>query len=121
MPETLTTYDPARAAAAFDRSLPQMQAIPYRAEDAIEAQTIATEILASLDAADSTTKTWMSHQRRAWHLLLESYENVAAAGQFIFRGDGRRDKFPSIYAVTRSKRRRATTDEVETTTTTEPT
>lgn len=83
----------------------------YRAEDAITAKKIAHGILLVLgDGRASDARYWTDYQARAWTLLVNTYEEVSAAGQWLFRHENGETRFPSLYAVGRQPRRTRRTD-----------
>ena len=77
----------------------------YRAGDEILAGTLAQSILQELgEAKNREQRQWIDLAARAWTLLAKTYEEVAAAGRWLWRNEGGDDMFPSLYAVGRSAR-----------------
>lgn len=71
----------------------------YRATDAAEARTRAQEILTELGNAQSAEERQCAAAlTRAWTLLRATYDEVQAAGQFLYRHEEPEAKFPSLYA-----------------------
>jgi hypothetical protein len=71
----------------------------YRSTDAAEARTYAQKVLTSLGEAQSAEeKRCVAALTRAWTLLRGTYDEVQAAGSFIYRHEEPEDKFPSLYA-----------------------
>ncbi len=71
----------------------------YRAADAAEARTRAQEILTTLGEAQSAEeKRCVGALTRAWTLLRTTYDEVQAAGYFLYRHEEPEAKFPSLYA-----------------------
>ena len=71
----------------------------YRAADAAEARTRAQEILTTLGEAQSAEeKRCVASLTRAWTLLRTTYDEVQAAGYFLYRHEEPEAKFPSLYA-----------------------
>jgi hypothetical protein len=78
----------------------------YRPEDAVNAKKIGHGILLVLgDGRASDARYWGEYQARAWTLLVTTYEEVSAAGQWLFRHENGEARFPSLYAVGRQSRR----------------
>ena len=71
----------------------------YRASDAAEARTRAQEIHTELGNAQSAEEQqWVASLTRAWTLLRTTYDEVQAAGQFLYRHEEPEEKFPSLFA-----------------------
>ncbi len=84
----------------------------YRVEDAVNAKKIAHGILLVLgDGRASDARYWTDYQALAWTLLVTTYEEVSAAGQWLFRHENGESRFPSLYAVGRQPRRARRPDE----------
>lgn len=97
-----------RLADLFDEHAPALAAdqTHYRPEDAAQARKIAQGILMILgDGRASDADYWADYQGRAWTLLVNTYEEVAAAGRWLFRHENGEALFPSLYAVGRQPRR----------------
>ncbi len=78
----------------------------YRAEDAVNAKKIAHGILLVLgDGRASDARYWTDYQALAWTFLVTTYEEVSAAGQWLFRHENGETRFPSLYTVGRQSRR----------------
>lgn len=81
--------------------------ILYRATDEAEARTLAQGIYKVLgDGRSSDAHHWAEYQGRAWTFLLETYDEVAAAGSWLFRHEDGAELFPSLYTVGRQRRGR---------------
>ena len=75
----------------------------YRQEDAETAGKLSQRIVSELrpqGPGQAREQAW-----RAWALLVERYEEVAAAGRFILRRQGGETAFPSLYTASRAQRR----------------
>ena len=71
----------------------------YRETDAGEANEVSAKIMRALsEGGKEDYKNWLNLRARAWTLLHESYDEVRAAGLFIYRNDPLRVKFPSIFS-----------------------
>ncbi len=71
----------------------------YRSTDAAEARTHAHKILSTLGEAQSAEeKRCVAALTRAWTLLRITYDDVQAAGLFLYRREEPEEKFPSLYA-----------------------
>lgn len=93
-------YEAHATALAVDR-------IRYRAEDAVAARKLAHCIFQVLgDGPASDQSYWAGYQARAWTFLLATYDEVAAAGRWLFRHQDGDARFPSLYAIGRQPRRR---------------
>jgi hypothetical protein len=77
----------------------------FRATDADDAVHIGEEMLAILGARLGPEASLAAdYLARAWTLLLESYDEVAATGRWLLRNDVQGDKvFPSLYALARTR------------------
>lgn len=99
-------YERRQATLARDTNL-------YRPGDAHAASRMAHEILMYLgrDTQDEADE-WSEMVTRAWSLLVSSYEEVSAAGRWLFRHEASVDElFPSLYAVGRTSARPRPADE----------
>lgn len=77
----------------------------YRSTDAAEARTHAQKILTTLGEAQSAEeKRCVAALTRAWTLLRAGYDEVQAAGVFVYRHEEPEDKFPSLYVSSRGGR-----------------
>jgi hypothetical protein len=56
---------------------------------------------------------WTGHRARAWALLVETYEEVRAAGRWLFRHENGEELFASLYTAGRGPRRRRTRAQIE--------
>lgn len=56
---------------------------------------------------------WTRHRARAWSLLVETYEEVRAAGRWLFRHENGEELFASLYTAGRGPRRRRTRAQIE--------
>ena len=57
--------------------------------------------------------TWTGHRARAWALLVATYEEVRAAGRWLFRHENGEELFASLYTAGRGPRRRRTRARME--------
>jgi hypothetical protein len=79
----------------------------YHATDAQEALVIAEAIVAHLTAPDSSAR-WGELQAPLWTLFVNAYEEVCAAGRFIYRHDRNRDvRFPALVSLNVARRNTA--------------
>ena len=92
-------YETHAAALAVDQ-------IHYKADDAVTARKLAHGIYKVLgDGRTSDARYWSDYQARAWTFLLETYDEVAAAGRWLYRHENGEARFPSLYTVGRQSRR----------------
>jgi hypothetical protein len=74
----------------------------YREGDAAEAVRLATQIFETLALASGGLGQAVSLRDRAWTLLAQCYEEVAAAGRWLLRHEPKVDSlFPSLYMAGR--------------------
>ncbi len=75
----------------------------YRPGDAARAKELAMQIFEALsDAMSHDAREAYSAHVRSWTLAFRRYEEVRAAGLWLFRADPARDElFPSLFAVGR--------------------
>jgi hypothetical protein len=79
----------------------------YRANDAEIAGRIAQAVHQVLgDGRDPSARHWSHYMPRAWSFLVTTYEEVSAAGRWLFRHEGGEELFPSLYSVGRQRRSR---------------
>ena len=98
-------YDEHASALAQDNRL-------YRAGDADEARRLALAIHQILgDGLEGDREYWADYRLRAWSFLVNTYEEVSAAGRWLFRNDEPERHFPSLYTVGRQRRRPAGNDD----------
>jgi hypothetical protein len=77
----------------------------YRSTLASEALQIADRIRKALGiTASEKNRSPQEDAARAWTLFVQTYEEVAAAGRFLWRKSGGEEKFPSLFKVGRSNR-----------------
>lgn len=76
----------------------------YRVDDASEARRLATELFAGLGlVGPSDAARWNDLAQRIWTLLSTTYDEVRAAGLFLFRNeDGVAASYPSLFTATRA-------------------
>ncbi|MCU0682129.1 MAG: hypothetical protein MUF34_07730 [Polyangiaceae bacterium] len=75
----------------------------YRESDADEAVRLATQLFETLALAPGGLGQAVSLRDRAWTLLSQCYEEVAAAGRWLLRHEPKVDSlFPSLHAAGRS-------------------
>jgi hypothetical protein len=78
----------------------------YQASDAATAKRLAQAINKVLgDGRSSDVQYWTDYLARAWTFLVTTYEEVSAAGRWLFRDENGETRFPSLYTVGRSSRR----------------
>jgi hypothetical protein len=78
----------------------------YKATDAEEAGRLSGAIHQVLgDGRHSDAHYWTDYVARAWSLLVITYEEVSAAGSWLFRHENGEALFPSLYAIGRRRRR----------------
>lgn len=84
----------------------------YQASDAEAAMRYATAIHQVLgDGRRSDSAYWTDYLSRAWSLMVTTYEEVAAAGRWLYRHDNGETMFPSLYSIGRRRRSRKPADE----------
>jgi len=82
--------------------------IRYRAEDAQAAQDAAGRIRAALTGAGVSDRTVLRQRAaRVFGLLRRSYEEVAAAGRFLWRHEAGKTRFPPLRVLALQSSRRA--------------
>jgi hypothetical protein len=78
----------------------------YQAGDAAKAKKYVQGFNHVLgDGQESDTEYWTDYLGRAWTLLVNTYDEVSAAGRWLFRNANGEERFPSLYAVGRQPRR----------------
>jgi hypothetical protein len=83
----------------------------YQAGDAATAKQLAQAINKVLgDGRYSDVRYWTDYLGRAWTFLVTTYEEVAAAGRWLFRDESGETRFPSLYTVGRQPPRRSRRD-----------
>jgi hypothetical protein len=76
----------------------------YRATDATDARTAAEEVQKILsEARGDAEKVWTDHMQRAWTLLHGAYEEVQAAGLYLYRKDSPEERFPTLQTTRRAR------------------
>src|SRR5690606_8178363 len=79
----------------------------YRAADRDDASRVAHAIMRQLgEGRIDDAARWSDYVRRAWTLLARIYEQVSAAGRFLFRDENADALFPSLVTVCRARGRR---------------
>lgn len=79
----------------------------FRAEDSENAGRLAHLIHQVLgDGRDTDARYWSGYLPRAWSLLVVTYDEVAAAGRWLYRHQNGEARFPSLYAIGRQRRSR---------------
>jgi hypothetical protein len=79
----------------------------YQADDAETAGRTAQAIHQVLgDGRDTSARYWSNYLPRAWSLLVTTYEEVSAAGRWLFRHENGEARFPSLYTIGRQRRSR---------------
>lgn len=101
-------YDLARLRELYVTHAPTLavDTVRYRATDADEAGRLSGAIHQVLgDGRHSDAQHWTDYVARAWSLLVITYEEVSAAGIWLFRHENGEALFPSLYAIGRRRRR----------------
>ena len=76
----------------------------YRATDVADARTAAEEVQKILsEARGDAGKVWTDHLARAWTLLYGAYEEVQAAGLYLYRKDSPEERFPPLQTTRRTR------------------
>jgi hypothetical protein len=89
-------------------------AVRYRAEDCELAGRLAHAIHHQLGEPERpAVTTWTGHRARAWALLVTTYDEVRAAGRWLFRHENGEELFASLYTAGRGPRRRRTRAQIE--------
>jgi hypothetical protein len=79
----------------------------YRAEDREDAGRLAHSVHQVLgDGRDTDARYWNGYLPRAWSLLVDTYDEVSAAGRWLYRHENGEMRFPSLYAIGRQRRSR---------------
>ncbi len=77
----------------------------FCAEDAVEARRQAERLFRVLeDCACGPRQYWSNYQARSWTLLLAVYDEVSAAGRWLYRHDRPMERFPLLHALVRRRR-----------------
>lgn len=95
-----------KLAALYDAQKSVIERDPkhYRETDPADARAVAEEVSAALEAArGEAEKTWSLHLAQAFTLVLHTYEDVQAAGVFLFRRESGAENFPVLYAARRAR------------------
>lgn len=75
----------------------------YQSGDEVLAGRLAHAIVKELgEAKNQQQKLWSDLAARSWTLLVQVYDEVAAAGGWLWRKEGAADRFPSLYAAGRA-------------------
>jgi hypothetical protein len=81
----------------------------YRASDRHEASRLAHRIYEYVGKnASSDAQHWADYVQRAWTFMIATYEEVSAAGRWLYRHDSGDDKFPSLFSSLRQPPRSRT-------------
>ena len=76
----------------------------YRTEDGAQADQVSRAIVRELgDGQQDNAAIWSDYVRRAWTLLADTYDEVSAAGRFVFRHEGGESMFPSLITISRAR------------------
>ncbi len=79
----------------------------YRAEDREDAGRLAHSVHQVLgDGRVTDARYWNGYMPRAWSLMVDTYDEVSAAGRWLYRHDNGEMRFPSLYAIGRQRRSR---------------
>jgi hypothetical protein len=79
----------------------------YRAEDREDAGRLAHAVHQVLgDGRDTDARYWNGYLPRAWSLMVVTYDEVSAAGRWLYRHENGELRFPSLYAIGRQRRSR---------------
>jgi hypothetical protein len=86
----------------------------YRPDQREQADRLAHAIHHLLgEPARPAVVAWTGHRARAWALLVATYEEVRAAGRWLFRRENGEALFPSLYTSGRGPRHRRTRAEIQ--------
>jgi hypothetical protein len=84
----------------------------YRAEDGPQADQVSRAIVRELgEGQHDNAAIWSDYVSRAWTLLADTYDEVSAAGRFVFRHEGGESMFPSLVTISRARPSRSPGDE----------
>jgi hypothetical protein len=84
----------------------------YRAEDGPQADQVSRAIVRELgEGQQDDAAIWSDYVSRAWTLLADTYDEVSAAGRFVFRHEGGESMFPSLVTISRARPSRSPGDE----------
>lgn len=76
----------------------------YRETDVADARAAAEEVQKILaEARGDAEKVWTDHMLRAWTLLHGAYEEVQAAGLYLYRKDSPEERFPTLQTTRRTR------------------
>lgn len=79
----------------------------YFATDEADAKRVAGDIVTHLSNTDAAP-TWTDTQQRVWTLFRRAYDEVAAAGRYLFRKDADVDeRFPTLHSLNVAARQSA--------------
>jgi hypothetical protein len=79
----------------------------YRRDDAEKAREIASRIYDRIGGdGESQERIWASYVQRAWTFLLDTYDEVSAAGRWLYRHDNGDERFPSLITAQRQTAKR---------------
>ncbi|MFO0588015.1 MAG: hypothetical protein U0441_10770 [Polyangiaceae bacterium] len=82
----------------------------YRATDEVDARHLAARITRELGKSQSLAdQKWSDLAARAWTLLRPCYDEIYAAGHFLYRSEDPESKFPTLYAGNSSGRKTTST------------
>jgi hypothetical protein len=73
--------------------------VHWRDKDQMLAINLAEKITQTIKAAQGTVVEWADMQARAWTLLRRTYDEIAAAGRFLYRQDDPLAHFPPLNAM----------------------
>jgi hypothetical protein len=83
----------------------------YRASDRHDASALAHRIYEYVGQnASSDAQRWAEYVQRAWTFMVATYEEVSAAGRWLYRHDSGDDRFPSLFSSVRQPPRSRTPD-----------
>lgn len=83
-----------------NKSTVEKDPLNYQPTDAANARLLAQDILSTLGEAQSAEeKKCVANLTRAWTLLRTAYDEVQAAGSFLYRHEEPDEKLPSLYAT----------------------
>jgi hypothetical protein len=97
-----------RLAVMYEEHAPELIADTrfYQAGDAARAKQYVQGFNHVLgDGRESDAEYWTDYLGRAWTLLVNTYDEVSAAGRWLFRDANGEERFPSLYAIGRQPRR----------------